>query len=312
MGILKLKVPRSQDVLIPAHSANLLLDCGDGNAALLYIYIMAHSGALDFEAAEKRLRMSAEEISRALSLLEARGLIGKTESVKIPERSDAVPEYSQTDVAEHLGSDNDFKYLVAFCEEALGKLLSTVDLQVLLGIYSWLGLPVDVICLLVKSCIDDMRKRYGAGRVPTMRTVEKRAKAWVRAGVLTLGRAEEYLKEQEKLGREKTRYAELLRISGRALSPTEEKYISEWLTFGLSDELIEAAYDKTVVNTGSLKWSYMHRILASWSALGAKTLSDVESGEQRGREEPSPAGADESAAMRLRELNRKKRQVSGV
>lgn len=312
MGVLKLKVPLTRDVVIPSHSANLLLDCADGNAALLYIYILAHSGELDTSAAEKRLKMSAEEMSRVLSLLEARGLIGKTEGIKIPERSDAVPEYSSVDVAEHLGSDNDFKYLVNFCEESLGKLLSTVDLQVLLGIYSWLGLPVDVICLLVKSCIDDMRKRYGPGRVPTMRTVEKRAKAWVRAGVLTLGRAEEYLREQEKLGREKTRFAELLRISGRALSPTEEKYISEWMSFGLSDELIEAAYDKTVVNTGSLKWSYMHRILVSWNVLGAKTLSDVEAGDNKPGEVSAHQGADESAAMRLRELNRKKRQGSAV
>lgn len=310
--MIKLKLPVSRDVVIPARSADLLLDCGDGAAALLYIYILSHSGELDISAAKKRLAMSEDEISRALRVLEERGLVGKTETVKIPDRSDAIPEYSHTDVAEHIGSDKDFKYLVNFCEETLGKILSTVDLQVLLGIYSWLGLPVDVICLLVASCLEETHKKYGAGRVPTLRTIEKRAKAWVRNGVLTLGRAEEYLKEQEKLGEDKGRMAALLRISGRTLSPTEERYITEWLGFGLSDELVEAAYDKTVINTGSLKWSYMHKILTSWKSMGFKTLSDVEAGERRDAQAEVSAPGDESAAMKLRELNRQKKEKLGV
>ena len=109
MPTLKLKIPASCDVVIPAQAANLLLDAGDGNAALLYIYILSHSGEMDFSAACKRLKMSEDELYRALGVLESRSLVGKTEVVRVNERSDDVPEYSQTDVAEHIGSDKDFK-----------------------------------------------------------------------------------------------------------------------------------------------------------------------------------------------------------
>ncbi len=306
MAKLKVELPTSNTVTLSASAANLLMDKGSGDAALLYIYILSHSCEIDVDSAAKRLRLSPDRIYSALDTLSEIGLIGKSSFPTVRERGDEVPEYSQRDVAEQLGRDCDFKNLVSFCEEKLGKLLSTVDLQVLLGIYSWLGLPADVICLLVTSCIDETRKKYGATRVPTMRTIEKRAKAWVRDGIMTTGRAEEYLKELEKLGSDKVRVASLCGIRGRALAPTEDRYISEWLRLELADELIASAYDKTVTNTGSLKWRYMDKILQAWFSDGVKSLSELE-------KSPAPttqkktSGADISAAERLRELNRRNR-----
>ena len=307
MAKIQVILPMSRDVAIPAHAVERLMDSADGNAALLYIYILSHSGELDLAAASKRLRIPEQDLMSALGSLESCGLVGKSEVVSVPERSDEIPEYSQRDVAEHMGSDSEFKYLVNFTEEKLGKLLSTVDLQVLLGIYSWLGLPVDVICLLITSSIDSARKHLGAGRIPTMRTIEKRAKEWVRAGVMTIGRAEEYLAEQEKLGSDKARIAKIVGISGRALSATENRYITEWLRLEIPDELIAAAYDKTVINTGERKWNYINKILMTWSERGFKTLDEVMSGERKAPASPSDEG-DEGAAMRLRELNRLNRK----
>lgn len=305
MAILKVALSASREVVISSSAANLLMEKGSGDAALLYIYILSHSCEIDVDAAAKRLSLSHERILAAVDTLSEIGLIGREAAPQIPERSDEIPEYSHTDVAEHMGSDESFKSLVRFCEDKLGKILSTVDLQVLLGIYSWLGLPVEVICLLVSSCIDETRKKYGSGRVPTMRTIEKRAKIWVREGIMTCGRAEEYLKEMEKLGSDKVRVASICGISGRTLSPTEDKYISNWLRLELSDELIASAYDKTVVNTGSLKWRYMDKILQTWFSQGIRSVSDIETKDFR----PSgnqDAEEDISAAERLRRLNRKK------
>ena len=308
MAKIQVILPTSRDVTIPASAADRLMDSADGTAALLYIYILSHSGELDMAAASKRLRIPEQALMESLGSLEKCGLVGKAEVVSVPERSDEIPEYSQRDVAEHMGSDNEFRYLVNFTEEKLGKLLSTVDLQVLLGIYSWLGLPVDVICLLITSSIDSARKHLGAGRVPTMRMIEKRAKEWVRAGVMSIGRAEEYLAEQEKLGSDKARIAKIVGISGRTLSTTENRYITEWLRLEIPDELIAAAYDKTVINTGERKWNYINKILMTWSERGFKTIDEVTSGE---RKTPVASGnsdeGDEGAAMRLRELNRKNR-----
>ncbi len=309
MSVLKVALPRQNDILISARASNQLLDCGDGAAALLYIYIMSHGGELDVADAAARLRVSHDDVLSALAVLEREGLVGSSEAPAPPERSSKIPEYTQTDVAEHIGSDESFKYLVAFCEERLGKMLSSVDLQVLLGIYSWLGLPVDVICLLVTNCIEEMRKKHGFGRVPTMRTIEKQAKIWVRDGVVTCGRAEEYLKEAEKKSALRARIASILNIEGRALAPTEERYISEWAQLGIADELIAAAYDRTVVNTGGMKWRYADKILRTWHENGFSTIEDVARADEKRYNEASGGAQSEDElenVLRLRELNRKK------
>ncbi len=306
MPVLNIELPATREIVMSSSAANLLMDKASGDAALVYIYILSHSREIDIDSASKRLRLSPDSLLAAIDLLSEIGLIGKTEAPSLPERSDEIPEYTQKDVAEHMGSDRDFQYLVRFCEERLGKLLSTVDLQVLLGIYSWLGLPVDVICLLITSCIDETRKKYGAGRVPTMRTIEKRAKVWIRDGIMTCGRAEEYLRELEKLSSDKARIASVCGIRARALSPSEDRYISSWISLNLSDELIALAYDKTVINTGSLKWRYMDKILRSWHEQGIKLVSEAESrGLNPRSKETSAETADIPAAERLRALNRK-------
>ncbi len=309
MPVLNIDLPASREVVLSASAMNLLMDKASGDAALVYIYILSHNNTIDLDSAAKRLRMPHDALLSALDLLSETGLIGKPEAPPIPERTDELPEYTQRDVAEHMGRDSDFKYLVHFCEERLGKLLSTVDLQILLGIYSWLGLPVDVICLLVTSCIDETRKKYGPGRVPTLRTIEKRAKLWARDGIMTCGRAEEYLSELEKINSDKVRIASLCGISARALSPSEERYISSWISLSLSDELIALAYDKTVINTGSLKWRYMDKILHTWHEQGIRLVSEAESRDIKPAfKSDKPPAADISAAEKLRALNRKNAQ----
>ncbi len=310
MSLLKVEISQNRDVVLNSRTANLLLDSGNGNAALLYIYIISHSGEIELSSASERLKMAPDEILKALDALRQLNLVGNTDAAKTLERADETPEYTTTDIAEHIGSDKSFKFLVNFCEEKLGKFLSTVDLRVLLSIYSWLGLPVDVICLLVTSCIDETRKKYGPGRVPTMRTIEKRAKLWLRDGVLTSTLAEEYLAKQEELNSAKKKIARILQISGRALSPSEDRYISEWLSLPISEELIANAYDKTLINTGSLNWRYMSSILESWHSLGIKTTADIQRLDKKPRDDKpakvaTPSISDEAAAMRLRELNRK-------
>lgn len=310
MASIKIELSKSRDITIPLREANLLMDSGFGNAALLYIYILSHGEELDIQAAAKRLSLSSDDILTALKVLEERGIIGKTERPRLPDRGNEVPDFSESDVASFTGSDPEFKNLLTFCQQSLGKMLSTVDVKTLLGIYSWIGLPPDVIGVLITSTIKETKEKYGPGRIPTMNAIEKRAKIWASEGVMTLGRAEEYLREQERRGTVKARIAEILRISGRALSPTEDRYISDWISRGFSDELLAEAYDKTVVSTGKLSWNYMNKILLSWQAHGFTTLAEVRDEASRTQEPATSTSGDESAAMRLRELNRKKRMRS--
>jgi DNA replication protein DnaD len=75
----------------------------------------------------------------------------------------------------------------------------------------------------------------------------------------------------------------------------------------MPDDLILLAYDKTVTNTGSLKWRYMDKIIKSFYELGYRTAEDVKRNEKREKTQTSETTLDTDAAARLRELNRQKK-----
>ena len=290
----KIKLTRNGDVYLPEKTVKRLIDSRSGEAALVYLYLAAHDGMLDDRAAMNTLGMSDETLARALGVLARLGLTEAPEQML--DRPDTLPEYTGDDVSLALSSDGTFAGLLKFTETRLGRRLSTVDTQTLLGIYSWMGLPADVICLLVTSCIEEHKKKFGEGRRPTMRAIEKRAKLWCELGLFTAESAGVYLKQQEERGSRIATVARLLQIGGRALSQTEQKYLELWS--GFTDELILKAYDITVVKTGRLTWKFMDTILQSWAAKGFCTVADVETGETR------TAKTETASVSHLREMNR--------
>ena len=99
--------------------------------------------------------------------------------------------------------------------------------------------------------------------------------------------------------------AELLGIKGRALSPTENKFLSSWLEMGFDDELIEMAYDRTLTNTGGLKWGYMNGILKSWHEKGLHTPADVRDKDtRRGKGTPDAGNSPQNLDRLMADLDR--------
>ncbi|MBQ3075916.1 MAG: DnaD domain protein, partial [Clostridia bacterium] len=65
----------------------------------------------------------------------------------------------------------------------------------------------------------------------------------------------------------------------RKLTKSEEECIGLWRsTFDFSDEMLNAAYEKTVAAAKNPTIKYMHRILENWHASGFTTPADVEGG----------------------------------
>ena len=98
---------------------------------------------------------------------------------------------------------------------------------------------------------------------------------------MTLEQAEEYIKNaaerRSKLGEVKS----ALGITGRQLTATEAKYINSWLDMGFDCSTLAVAYDRTVTNTGALKWGYMNKIVTSWHEKGLHSIEDVEQNDTR-------------------------------
>ncbi len=292
-----------QSISLPAGRLDKLIARADGDAALLYLFLLRSDGGVKPQEIQSRLRWSELRLSAAEHTLQQLGLL-EGEAAPRPEPAEERPVYTTGDIASMLEGDRGFALLVPQTEEKLGKKLKTADLQILAGLYDDLGMPADVIYLLVGHCVSRVERKYGPGRRPTMRQIESEGFYWARLGLFDQESAARYLKEyadkQEKTGA----YLKALQISGRKPVDSEEKYIAKWIEAGYSPELVGLAYDQTILYKKELNWRYLNAILRRWAEKGWRTAEDVERGAQETRRrERQPE--EKSEQDRRREMMKK-------
>ena len=232
-----------------------LLALEDGDAALVFL-------------SNKRGR---EPIIGETRLLQARKKLGG--AGLLPSSYAATPSYSQKEIADSKLTDPGFCTVVDETERLMGKALSPSDLQILMGIRKWHGLPGNVILLLLYHCEAEQKRR---GRALTMRILDKEAHIWEKEGVFTMETAEQYIERKERSRNHTSRVFSALGIFDRVPSPTEKKFVASWLEMGFTVEAIAMAYDKTVVITGGLAWPYCDKILRRWHQNGWHTPGQIE------------------------------------
>jgi len=296
-----LHLPEDESVVLSGPAARRLLQAGDGDAALLYIAVLQNRGGMDDERLCGMLRWPRARFDKALCTLEGQGLISRPGRAgespaplpKKPAGGGERPEYTRADMARAM-EGGEFAALTGAVEERLGKKLTTPDLSVLLGLYDYLGLPADVVFLLVSFCSERTAQQYGPGRRPTMRQIEKEGYTWARLGLMTQESAAAYIKKYQRGREELPRLMRLLRLGDRQPSPSEEKYLLSWSGMGFEEAAVELAYDKTILKCKELKWPYMDKILSSWHQKGLHTLQEVEEGDR-------PAGESRREGLREEE-----------
>lgn len=307
---------RSAPLSISAEEADKLLSLGSGDAALLYLWLLRNDGRFDREKASSELK-TARSVPAAMALLRSAGLVreetGAVKPLEAPVREE-LSEPTATEITDYAQQDAGFRRLVREAPDRLGRVLSGGDLKILYGIYHDLGLPTEVILLLLVYCCEEFARRYGPGRKPTLRQVEKEAYIWHNRELFSLELAETYLKERKDRRGQVGELCRLLGIQNRALAPTEEKYMTGWLDMGFGKDPILLAYDKTVAKKGELAWPYMNRILENWHTKGLHTLPEIQAGDalprQRGQTPgktgiKEPAGPTEEEYERMQKLLRK-------
>lgn len=178
------------------------------------------------------------------------------------------PSYDAAEIDAAAAVNDKVDYLFRQAEIILEKILSPSDFELLYSFVDWLGLPVEVVIMLL---------RFAAGQGKTgKRYLETVAIDWADKGINTYESAEEYIREIELKLSNEGKVRAILGIYDRALTQTEKKYINLWAyEKNIPIPLIEEAYDRTVASTGKLSWAYMNKILESWRAEGLETVDAV-------------------------------------
>lgn len=263
----------TKDLTLTQGEVHKLLAAGSGEAALVYLYLQCGNDPRDIEA-----ELGATRFSSGAAVLKQMGLWPQEPKPLTPARQ--MPGYTEEDVVRAMQKTQDFPMLVGEVQRILGRILTTEELKIFLGFRNYLGLPAEVVSMLVCYCKDRLHRR-GLNRNPSLRTIEKEAYVWAERGISTLEEAAAYMQTQNARETRMNGLMQLLQISGRSLTPAEERYAQSWLDMGFDREALQMAYEKTCLNTGGLKWAYMNKILLSWHKQGLHTGQQVKTGDRK-------------------------------
>lgn len=274
-----LHLTEEENIVLSAPVLRRLTGTKNADACLLYLCLKQNGDAMD----EEKLRESLSW--EKLRFDAAKAALARAELIRLPEKeagkeaplpAEQPPQYTQEDVMRRMEGDEAFAQLLREVERRLGP-LSTASLKILLELNEYLGLPCDVIYLLVNDCIACKEARFGAGRRPTMREIEKEGYAWARRELFSVQAVDEFLKKEQRRRRLYPDYMAALQMPARTPSPGEEKYIKSWLEMGFPPETVAIAYDKTVLKCHEFKWPYCNGILKKWHEKDLHTPQEVQS-----------------------------------
>ena len=270
-----------------------LLGAANPDAALLYLYLQ---GENELNNAHQDLQMSDSRVSLAAATLRQLGLWTERKSTVL--LSGERPSYSERDVLEAMHEDKSFQSLYGEVQRVMGRNLNTEEMKILLSFIRYLGLPMEVISMLVSYCKERLRQK-GSNRNPSLRSIEKEAYAWAERGIDSMEEAAAYIQQANVRSSRIGQLKKTLQIYGRNLTPGEEKYASGWLEMGFDDEAVAMAYERTCLNTGNMNWAYMNKILLRWHEAGLQTAEQIKNGDRKAPTKGSQRqlDADERAAI---------------
>ena len=134
----------TESLVISTADVRKLLSAASPDAALLYIYV--NSGNRP-ETAGENLNMNESRLNCASATLRQLGLWPEERPCHLApgER----PSYTEMDVLTAMETDASFRGLYGEIQRLLGRTLNTEELKILLSFVNYLGLPADVISVLV-------------------------------------------------------------------------------------------------------------------------------------------------------------------
>ena len=182
-------------------------------------------------------------------------------------------------LAARMKQSDTIRTLLQEAEATLG-ILSPAMTSVVIASTDDYGLPAEVVVMLLHYAKE-------VGKTGTA-YIDSVARDWAESGVFTLEAAEAKLQE---LSEKRLAWGKVSSAAGlvkRSPSKKEEEAAYRWVyKWGFLPELLTAAYERCVDNTGKFSAAYMNRILERWHKKNIKTLEQVDAEEQSKNEEKS-------------------------
>lgn len=241
-----------------------LIAVGDGDAALLYLYILRHGAVADDKTAMRALHLTQDRYERAAFTLN--GLTAPPAPAE-PAKPQS-PAYGADELRRARVDDHRFSAVCQMAEETLGRTLTEGQLRTLLTAYDHLGLSAEAIIEMLSY----LKKEKGAVRLSDIR---HEAYAWADMGIITAQDAQAYL--SRKAGEKPLLGAIYQALGADAASPApkEQRLAAFALSHGFPADAVALAVGRTEKQQGHKSLDYTLGILRQWDGKGVHTVSEI-------------------------------------
>lgn len=262
------------------------LKLASGKAVKVLLYILKFKSE---EGICEAIGITGEDLEDALSYWKSVGVLyseGEQPAVReapaaVQKAPIAVPKaakaVSAEEIAARIGESAEIKTLLESIESSMARPLTFDDQRTVIWIYDHLGLPPEVILMLVNYCV-------GIGRA-NMHYIEKTAVSWADEGIDSSAAADAKILVLQRNNTLSVKCASRMNLN-RKLTARENEYVAKWAAAEADIELIMNAYERTVDATGKVSFPYMNKIIAEWTANGVKTSAEAD--EYSARTAPAP------------------------
>lgn len=172
------------------------------------------------------------------------------------------------DVAKRGQESPELRFLWNQAQDKLGKTLSFNDQRTLLWMHDHLGLPIEVILMIIEYCVS-MDKR-GIGYI------EKVGVSWAQEEIFSVDMAEKKLSDMKNRNSLWKKLSSEFGIPNPHPTAAQGRYIERWTSsLGFKIDTIERAFEECLDRTSKINFSYIDKVLENWHNEGVKTVKDI-------------------------------------
>ena len=154
-----------------------------------------------------------------------------------------------------------------------GKIMSTAEINIIVGMIEQLSLDGDYILMLIDYCYEQNKK--------SMKYVEKVAFSLCEEGILTSKELERYLEERRRFASFEWQLKKMLGIGERDFTKKQQTFVLKWeREYGYGIDIVGIAYDITVDSINKVDFAYIDKILSSWHEQGLKNEKEIRENEE--------------------------------
>lgn len=276
-----------QSAFIVPSSALEYLTEADGSFLAVLLYVLS-KGEFTVTSAADELGIDEHDFIAALNFWEGKGVISacsgksaaktkkssktekETEETKSKTaRASVLPTYTTEETARFLESNKTTAEIIDTCENIIGKIFTTSETNIVIGMLDHLALSGDYILLLFAHAAKIGKK--------SLRYIEKLAISFADRDITEYAELEEELANIELCSTTQKHVRSIFGIGRRAFTDKEQKFVYNWsVKFGYGKDVITRAYEVTVNNTGDASMNYANAVLENWHKAGLTTLEQVD------------------------------------